>query len=190
MVLVLLMSNSIATMKAFLKEIKFESKDYACFKNLTDEVKGAVKKSGVKQGIVVVNTKHTTLTIVIQEISEPNLLKDMLNFALSCVPTDKRAWQAKKEGFNSPTADYLHRCQDNPFCNEIDEDYNAPSHIRSMLYGHPSVFIPIADGQPALGKYQEIAALEFDGRDGTGKNLVRQRTVQIWIYPVEEIEEL
>ncbi len=173
-------------MQAYLKEIKFPSKKYAYFKNLTDEVKKAVAKSGVKQGIIVVNSKHTTLTIVIQEISEPNLLQDMLNYALHSVPTDSRAWQARKKGFAHPTADYLHRCQDNPFCNEIDEDYNAPSHIRSMLYGHPSVFIPIQDGKPSLGKYQEIAALEFDGRDGKGKNPIRQRTVQIWIYPIED----
>lgn len=177
-------------MKAYLKEVKFPSTDYAHFRNLTDTVKDAVKKSKVKQGLVVVNSKHTTLTVVIQEISEPNLLNDMLNHALHAVPTDRRSWQAKKEGFSHPTSDYLHRCQDNPFCNEIDEDYNAPSHIRSMLYGHPSVFIPIQDNQPVLGKYQEVAALEFDGRDGTGKNPVRQRTVQIWIYPLEEIEML
>lgn len=177
-------------MKCFLKEITFPSKKYAYFKNLTEEVKKAVKKSKVEQGIVIVNSKHTTLTIVVQEISEPNLLKDMLNFALNVVPTDKRAWQAKKEGFCLPTADYIHRCQDNPYCNEIDEDYNAPSHIRSMLYGHPSVFVPIQNGKPELGKYQEIAALEFDGRDGTGKNPIRQRTVQIWIYPIEGIVNL
>lgn len=177
-------------MKAFLKELTFPSKDYAYFRNLTNEVKQAVKKSKVKQGIVVVNSKHTTLTIVIQEISEPNLLQDILNFAFNVVPTDRRAWQAKKEGFKLPTSDYLHRCQDNPFCNEVDEDYNAPSHIRSMLYGHPSVFIPIQNNKPELGKYQEIAALEFDGRDGTGKNPIRQRTVQIWIYPIEEIKKL
>jgi thiamine phosphate synthase YjbQ (UPF0047 family) len=177
-------------MKAYLKELKFSSTEYAHFHNLTDEVKEAVKKSKVKQGIVVVNSKHTTLTVVIQEISEPNLLKDMLNFALTVVPTDSRAWQARKEGFTQPTAEYTHRCQDNPFCNEVDEDYNAPSHIRSMLYGHPSVFVPIQDGKPVLGKYQEVAALEFDGRDGSGKNPVRERTVQIWIYPVEEILEL
>lgn len=177
-------------MKVYLKEIKFPSTEYARFYNLTDEVKKAVKKSKVKQGLVVVNTKHTTLTVVIQEISEPNLLKDMLDFALHLVPTDSRAWQAKKEGFSYPTSDYTHRCQDNPFCNEIDEDYNAPSHIRSMLYGHPSVFIPIQDGNLTLGKYQEVAALEFDGRDGMGKNAIRQRTVQIWIYPAEEIIEI
>ncbi|MDO8638079.1 MAG: YjbQ family protein [Candidatus Daviesbacteria bacterium] len=177
-------------MKAFLKELTFPSTDYACFKNLTEEVKKAVKKSKVKQGIVVVNSKHTTLTVVVQEISEPNLLKDMLEFALKTVPTDSRAWQAKKKGFNLPTSDYLHRCQDNPFCNEVDEDYNAPSHIRSMLYGHPSVFIPIQNGKPELGKYQEIAALEFDGRDGSGKNAIRQRTIQIWIYPIEEVISL
>ncbi len=177
-------------MKCFLKELKFPSTDYACFKNLTDEVKKAVEKSKVKHGIVVVNSRHTTLTIVIQEISEPNLLKDMLNFVLKSVPTDSRAWQAQKKGFNLPTAEYLHRCQDNPFCNEVDEDYNAPSHIRSMLYGHPSVFIPVADGELMLGKYQEVAALEFDGRDGKGKNPVRLRTVQIWIYPAEKIVEI
>lgn len=177
-------------MKVFLKELKFSSTDYAYFRNLTDEVKKAVKKSKVKDGFVVVNTKHTTLTVVVQEISEPNLLKDMLNFALNVVPTDRRAWQAKKEGFSYPTSDYLHRCQDNPFCNEVDEDYNASSHIRSMIYGHHSVFIPIEDNKLVLGKYQEIAALEFDGRDGSGKNPIRQRTVQIWIYPTEEIKRL
>lgn len=177
-------------MKAFLKELKFPSTKYAHFRNLTNDVKKAVAKSKVKHGVMVVNSKHTTLTIVIQEISEPNLLKDMLNFALNLVPTDSRAWQARKKDFKHPTAEYVHRCQDNPFCNEVDEDYNAPSHIRSMLYGHPSVFIPIQDGKPVLGKYQEVAALEFDGRDGTGKNPIRQRTVQIWIYPAEETVEL
>lgn len=177
-------------MKVFLKELEFKSKDYAYFKNLTNDVKKAVKKSKVKNGFVVVTTKHTTLTVVIQEISEPNLLKDMLNFALHIVPTDSRAFQATKGEFCYPVAEYVHRCQDNPFCNEVDEDYNAPSHIRSMLYGHPSVFVPIQDGQVVLGKYQEVAALEFDGRDGTGKNPIRQRKVQIWIYEIDEIKKL
>jgi thiamine phosphate synthase YjbQ (UPF0047 family) len=176
--------------KVYLKEIKFPSTDYSYFKNLTDEVKAVVEKSKVQLGFVLVTTKHTTLSIVLQEISEPNLLKDMLNFALHIVPTDRRAFQVTKGEFSYPTADYVHRCQDNPFCNEVDEDYNAPSHIRTMLYGHPSITIPIYNGKPVLGKYQEVAALEFDGRDGTGKNPIRQRTVQIWTYPFEEIEEL
>lgn len=177
-------------MKAYLKEIKFPSTEYAKFHNITDQVKDTVKKSKVKNGLMVVNTKHTTLTLIVQEISEPNLIKDMINFAMHTVPTDKRAHQAQKEDFSYPTANYLHRCQDNPFCNEIDEDYNAPSHIRSMLYGHSSVVIPIEGGEAVLGKYQEVAALEFDGRDGTGKNAIRQRTVQIWIYEIDEVEKL
>ncbi len=177
-------------MKAYLKEIKFESKDYAKFHNLTDKVKEAVRISEVDQGFIVINSKHTTLGIVVQEISEPNLLKDILNFALTCAPSDKRATQVNKGKYDYPTVDYLHRCQDNPFCQEIDEDYNAASHIRSMMFGHSSVTIPITDNKPVLGKYQEVAAIEFDGRDGTGKNPVRNRTVQIWIYPVEKIEEI
>lgn len=177
-------------MKVFLKEIRFKSTKYAQFYNLTDKVKKAVKKSQVIDGFLIINSKHTTLGIVIQEISEPNLLKDILNFALTCTPSDKRAWQVNKTKYTHPTCDYQHRCQDNPFCHEIDEDYNAASHIRSMLYGHPSMVIPIQNGNPVLGKYQEIAALEFDGRDGTGKNPVRIRTIQIRIYQTEKPEKL
>jgi thiamine phosphate synthase YjbQ (UPF0047 family) len=177
-------------MKIFLRQLKFKSTEYAKFHNITDKVKQAVKKSKVKQGFMLVNSKHTTLGIVVQEISEPNLLKDILNFALTYAPSDKRATQVNRGKYDHPTCDYLHRCQDNPYCNEIDEDYNAASHIRSMMFGHSSVVIPIQAGELVLGKYQEVAAIEFDGRDGTGKNPVRERTVQIWIYPAEEIVKL
>jgi thiamine phosphate synthase YjbQ (UPF0047 family) len=59
-----------------------------------------------------------------------------------------------------------------------------------MIYSHPSVVIPIREGKLELGKYQEVAVMEFDGRDGKGKNPKRIRTVQTWIYQVEEIKEL
>ena len=176
-------------MKVYLKELKFPSTKHTAFYNITDDVKAAVKKVGEESGIVVISTKHTTLGVVIQEISEPNLLQDVLNFALTQIPEDKRSTKVTKD-YKYPTTDFLHRCQDNPFCNEIDEDYNAASHIRALLFSHPSVVLAIRKGELELGKYQEIAAMEFDGRDGKGKNPVRQRTVQVWIFPAEEIVEI
>jgi len=177
-------------MKIFLKELKFESKKDSYVKNLTDEVRKAIAKSKVANGFVIISSNHTTFGIIVNEISEPNLINDILAHTLMSVAEDKRSERAMKE-YKHPTKDYLHRCQDNPFCNEIDEDYNAAAHIRSLSFSHPSVILPIRDNKVELGKYQEIAGIEFDGRDGSGKNPVRNRIVQIWVYDVQsEIKPL
>lgn len=176
-------------MKAFLKELKFPSTKRTYIKNITDEVSRAIKKAQVENGICLVSTKHTTLGIILQEIAEPNLLEDFLHHSLEHVHEDKRSTKVTRD-YSHPICDYKHRCQDNPYCNEIDEDYNAASHIRAMMYSHPTIAVPIRNGKLDLGKYQEVAVFEFDGRDGKGKNPIRQRTVQIWIYPAEEIEEI
>lgn len=176
-------------MKAFLKEIKFPSTKHTYFLDITADVNAAIKKAKVKQGFVFVNTKHTTLGIVVNEIAEPNLLQDIVRHTLHSIPEDRRSTKVSKE-YKHPTTDYMHRCQDNPYCNEIDEDYNAAAHIRALTYSHPSVVVPITEGQLDLGKYQQIAAFEFDGRDGKGKNPIRQRTIQVWVCPAEKITML
>lgn len=176
-------------MKVYLKELKFESKLTTYLKDITADVAAAVKKAEVADGLVMINSKHTTLGVVVQEIAEPNLLQDIVNHTLKHIPEDRRSTKVHKD-YPHPTCDYLHRCQDNPYCNETDEDYNAASHIRSLLFSHPSLVVPVRNDKLELGKYQQVAVFEFDGRDGSGKNPVRQRTVQIWVYPFEGIVEL
>lgn len=174
-------------MKAYLKEIKFPSTKHTYIKNITDEVKEAVAKSKVENGFILINSKHTTLGVIIHEISENNLIDDILGHTLKSVHEDKRSTRVQKD-YTHPTTDYKHRCQDNPFCDEIDEDYNAGAHIRALTFSHPSVTLPVRNNKVELGKYQEIAVFEFDGRDGSGKNPIRNRIVQVWISPVDEIE--
>lgn len=176
-------------MKVFLKQLKFPSTVHTYLKDITEDVNSVIKKAKVEQGFVLVNTKHTTLGVVVNEIAEPNLLQDIITHTLKHIHEDKRSTRVHKE-YSHPTTDYMHRCQDNPFCDEVDEDYNAAAHIRALTFSHPSVTVPIKDGKLELGKYQQVALFEFDGRDGKGKNPIRQRTVQIWIYPVESIEEI
>lgn len=176
-------------MRIYLKELKFSSTKHTYLQDITADVNKAIKKAKVEIGFCYVNTKHTTLGIVVNEIAEPNLLSDFLEHSLKFIPEDKRSTRVDKD-YPHPTSDYKHRCQDNPYCDEVDEDYNAASHIRSLLYSHPSVIIPICDSKLDLGKYQQVAFFEFDGRDGQAKNPIRQRTIQIWIYPAEEIIDL
>jgi thiamine phosphate synthase YjbQ (UPF0047 family) len=179
----------IRQMSIFLKELKFPSTTHTYIKDITNDVNLAVRKSGTKNGFVIVNSKHTTLGVIVNEIAEPNLLKDIIEHTLKNIPEDKRSTRVGKD-YKHPTKDYMHRCQDNPYCDEIDEDYNAAAHIRALAFSHPSITMPIANGKLDLGKYQQIAIFEHDGRDGKGKNPIRQRTVQIWIYPYDEVIKL
>lgn len=173
-------------MRIYLKELKFSSTNHTYLKDITDEINKAINKAKVKEGFCYVNTKHTTLGLVVNEIAEPNLLEDVITHTLKHISEDKRSTRVHKH-YPHPTTDYMHRCQDNPYCDEIDEDYNAAAHIRALTFSHPSVIIPVREGKLDLGKYQQVAFFEFDGRDGTGKNPIRKRTVQIWICPAEEI---
>ena len=150
-------------MQTFLKELKFDSTSHTYIKNITDKVSDAIKKSKVKNGFSIISSKHTTLGIIVHEIAEPNLLEDIIGHSLHAVHEDKRSTRVQKE-YKYPTKDYKHRCQDNPYCDEIDEDYNAGAHIRALSFSHSSVVIPIREGKLELGKYQEIAVFEFDGR--------------------------
>ena len=176
-------------MKIYLKELKFPSTKHTYLQDITSEINKAIKKAKVEGGFCYINTKHTTLGVVLNEIAEPNLLEDIVKHTLAHVHEDKRSTRVHNE-YEHPITDYLHRCQDNPYCDEIDEDYNAAAHIRALTFSHPSLIVPIRFGKLDLGKYQQVAFFEFDGRDGKGKNPIRQRTIQIWVCPAEEIIEL
>ncbi len=101
---------------------------------LDEKIKEFIKKTNVKQGILYVNSLHTTLSIIINE-NEKNLKEDILN-VLSFLDR----------------FEYEH--------DNIDE--NASSHIKNILLGN-NITIPIVEGKLNLGKWQSILAVELDG---------------------------
>jgi secondary thiamine-phosphate synthase enzyme len=102
--------------------------------DITEIVKEAVIKSGIKNGICNVYTPHTTTGIVLFENIDPNLKRDYLGHLHKLVPTD-----------NS----YAHGA-------------NADAHIKSGIVGC-SVMIPVEDAKPLLGEWQGVFFCEFDG---------------------------
>lgn len=93
-------------MKAYLKELKFPSRVHTYIKDITDGINSAIKKAKVKDGFVLVNSKHTTMGILVNEIAEPNLLQDIVTHTLSHVHEDKKSTRVGKD-YKHPTADYL-----------------------------------------------------------------------------------
>ncbi len=104
--------------------------------DITDRVRAIVKESGIKDGICVISTRHTTSSIIINE-NERGLRADILDILESLVPENKN---------------YAH--------NRIDN--NAHSHLRGVLLGMSEV-LPIEDGHLVLGTWQSIFFVELDG---------------------------
>lgn len=177
-------------MPAYLKELSFDSPDQTYIKEITSEINNALGQVPEEQGLVVVRSKHTTLGLIVNETTEPNLLTDITRFSRILVPEDQRATWVSAGDYQFPvTQEYLHACMDSPLRppDEVDEDFNAGRHIRAMIFAQPYLSLPFRDRRIELGRYQGIAAFEFDGRNGEGINPLRQRVVQVWIYPFDRL---
>ena len=118
--------------------------------DVTQDVRGAVGKSGVQNGMAVVYTPHTTCTVLINE-RESGFIKDFQDMLESLVPKDGPYYRhddltIRTEGL-----------EDDPH-----EFPNGHSHCRAALIGAASQSIPIVDGNLLLGRYQSIFFCELD----------------------------
>ena len=114
--------------------------------DITDGIAAVIKASGVLEGMVTINSMHTTCALSVNE-NEERLLEDIRNFFLTLAPPDA-----------SYKHNDLHLRVDIP----PDEPENAHSHLIAMMLGH-SETVAVHNGVLALGRYQSILMLEMDG---------------------------
>jgi len=108
--------------------------------DITDQVRGFVAGSSVRDGLVTVSCLHTTARINVNE-REQKLERDMLTFLKRFAPRD---------------GDYQHNLD------PIDGRDNAHSHLIG-LFMNSSETLPVADGAIVLGEWQSIFFIELDG---------------------------
>ena len=116
------------------------------FIDITTKVEGFLQKSGVLNGFVVVFSKHTTAAITIQE-NEPLLIEDMCEMIGRMAPN---RLNYRHNDFAVRTVN-MHE----------DECPNGHSHCQHITLGS-SEYIPVIDGNLALGKWQSIFMVELD----------------------------
>ncbi len=109
--------------------------------DITEQVRGIVRKSGVKNGLCQVMVLHATAAIAINENDDPNIGVDLLSALDRAIP-DHAGW--------------LHDRIDN----------NAQAHIKAAILG-PSELIPVVDGKLLLGTWQGLMLIELDGPRST-----------------------
>jgi secondary thiamine-phosphate synthase enzyme len=141
---------------------------------ITDKVRGAIERSGVKNGICVVYTHHTTCSVVTQECSFDEtytglefLQQDLLDVFESLIPTCRKEGQYMHPGPKATEFGAQHN-ESKP------ESLNTDAHLRSMFMGRNESIV-IAEGKPDLGEFAHVYFIDFDQtRD-------RDRQIQIQI---------
>jgi secondary thiamine-phosphate synthase enzyme len=127
-------------MKSLTEHLWFETEKRAEFINITPEVERLVKKSGVKEGLVLVNAMHITASVFVND-DEKGLHADFAAFLEKHCPYE-------------PTSQYRH--------NDTGED-NADAHLKRQLFGR-EVVVAVTDGRLDVGPWEQIFYGEFDGR--------------------------
>lgn len=120
----------------YLYEHSISTKGAQQMSKVTDMVREDIRKSGLKQGIVVVYSPHTTAGFTINENAAPDVVHDMLCGMERAVPTD---------------TDYYKHVEG-----------NSHAHIKTSFVG-PSQTLILHDADLLLGIWQDLYFCEFDG---------------------------
>ena len=126
-------------MKAYTQELIFNTARRQEFINITPEVEDALKKSGIKDGLCLVNPMHITASVFIND-DESGLHKDF------------SAWLEKLAPFGKDK--YQH--------NLTGED-NGDAHLKRTVMGR-EVVVAVTKGELDFGPWEQIFYGEFDGQ--------------------------
>jgi secondary thiamine-phosphate synthase enzyme len=128
--------------------IEISAPERYAFSDLTDDLRRAVKDSGVTDGAVIAFCSHTTCALLINEW-EDGALADFRKHLTDLVPHD---------GVYYAHDDFDVRTQN---MNE-GERVNGHAHVKAMLLSATSHAIPVGAGEPAFGRWQRLILFEMD----------------------------
>jgi secondary thiamine-phosphate synthase enzyme len=127
-------------MKSFRKELFFNTAGRIDFINITPEVESALRDSGIKEGLCLVNAMNITASVFIND-NESGLHKDYEKWLEKLAP-------------HEPVSFYLH--------NRTGEE-NGDAHLKRQIMGR-EVVVAVSGGKLDFGTWEQIFYGEFDGQ--------------------------
>lgn len=127
-------------MKSYRKELTLNIPSRRAFVNITREVEQALRESGIKEGLCLVNPMHITASVFIND-DESGLHHDYDKWLEKLAP-------------HEPVGQYRH--------NDTGED-NADAHMKRQVMGR-EVVVAVTNGELDFGTWEQIFYGEFDGR--------------------------
>ena len=125
-------------MKFHTEYMTFNTQKHREYINITSDVNEVLRKSGIKEGMVLVAAMHITAAVYIND-AESGLIKDIDEWLQKLAP----------EG-----PDYNHH---------RTGEVNGDAHLKNLLIGH-QVIIPVTNGELDFGPWQQVYYAEFDGQ--------------------------
>ena len=119
-------------MTSYREELWFETKTRRAYLNITPQVEAALKKSGVREGLCLVNAMHITASVYIND-DESGLTQDYDDFLERLAP-------------HEPVAQYRH--------NRTGED-NGDAHLKGQIMGR-EVVVAVTNGKLGFGPWEQI----------------------------------
>ncbi|MFQ5908534.1 MAG: secondary thiamine-phosphate synthase enzyme YjbQ [Thermoplasmata archaeon] len=126
-------------MVTFSESIPFETRGEVEIRDLTTEVTGIIRRSGLQTGIACVFSSSSTSAVTTLEY-EPGLLQDLPRALERLIPKG---------------LEYEHQ--------KTWQDGNGHSHVRAAVLG-PSLSIPFDAGRPVLGTWQQVVFVDLDNK--------------------------
>ena len=126
-------------MKSFRKELWLNIPSRRGFVNITSQVEDALRESGIREGLCLINPMHITASVFIND-DEGGLHHDYEKWLEALAP-------------HEPVSQYRH--------NDTGED-NADAHIKRQMMGR-EVVVAITEGRLDFGTWEQIFYGEFDG---------------------------
>jgi secondary thiamine-phosphate synthase enzyme len=144
------------------------------FQDVTEEVVDALARTGIRDGICLVYSQHTTCSVLIQEASDDVdhygtdlLMQDLLTILEGLAPTCRTQGQ-----YHHPGPLHIEAAKGR---DELPSwSLNTDAHLRSVIMGR-SQSIPVVDGALTLGEFGRIYFCDFD------QVRARERTVRVQV---------
>ena len=125
-------------MKSHTEYLWFNTKKQREFINITPQVEESLKKSGIREGMILVSAMHITAGVWVND-DESGLLADIEEWTEKLAP-EGPSYRHHRTG-----------------------ETNGDAHLKSLLVHHQTV-VPVTGGKMDFGPWQQIFYGEFDGR--------------------------
>ena len=125
-------------MKFHTEYLTFKTTKHREYINITPQVETALRKSSIREGMILVSTMHITAGVYVND-AEDGLIQDI------------DAWL---EGLAPYRDDYRHH---------RTGETNGDSHLKSLIIHH-EVIVPVTNGKLDFGPWQQVYYAEFDGQ--------------------------
>jgi secondary thiamine-phosphate synthase enzyme len=126
-------------MKSLTEQLWFNTGTRVAFINITPKIEELVNRSGIKEGLCLVNAMHITASVFIND-DESGLHQDFAKWLEKLAPYQ-------------PTSQYAHN----------NGEDNADAHLKRTIMGR-EVVVAVTNGKLDFGPWEQIFYGEFDGK--------------------------